>query len=109
MRMRRKDRMQNPVQNLAAPIQRPELDGPAASDNLERRARRGDVPAGVAARILVSGRKIDPAIPVKLAQQFFQALAIRGLGACPSDSNATAREILERPHGSPRGLLKVFF
>ena len=59
--------------------------------NFQRRRERGDVPTRIAPRKFVTGRKIDAALRIELAQQCLQAALVGDLGIRALDGNAGGR------------------
>src|SRR2546425_11452830 len=95
------NRKQDLVQNLAARIERMELDLAVPGVDFERGARRGDVPARVPAGVLVTGRQIRAAEGVELPQQVFQALFVADLGDSAGDSDSARGGIPQFTHDAP--------
>src|SRR5580704_30891 len=59
-----KQGIQDLIEHLAAPVQRPEIDIAAGCYDLERWRNRHHIPARITLRILVAGGEINAPIPV---------------------------------------------
>src|SRR5262249_38281495 len=98
MRMRRQDRQKHLTEHLTARVERPELDAAIVRDDLQGRAGGSDIPAGITARIFVSGGEIDAAVTVQLAQDMKQPFAIADLRHRTADSNAVGGCVAKFAH-----------
>jgi hypothetical protein len=88
VRMMFEQRTEDLIQDLAALIERIEMNLAAGRDDLKRRRYGRHVPARITFRVFVARAKINAAIPVQLMQQAFQSFMKRnsGLGAGYGDS-----------------------
>ncbi len=76
MRMAIEHTEKHSVQHFTARVQCIKLDIPSGSRDLNRRAHRSHVPARVAFRIFVPGRKVNSAVSVQLVQQRAEAFVV---------------------------------
>src|SRR5690242_13341863 len=93
-------REENLIDDLAAVVQRPDLEISPEADDLNRRADGSDIPARISFRILIAGRKINPAMPVQVAKQVLQPLLKRALRRCAAYGDAARCRVLQQRHKS---------
>src|SRR5581483_9413599 len=90
---------------FTAGVQRPELGFAIVRDDLERRTGGSDVPARIPPGILVSRGKINPTVPIQIAQKMYQALTEISLGESARDFDPVRSQIAVFTH--KRGLSEI--
>ena len=98
VRMVREQLVKHAGEDGSALVQRPELHAAVVGNNFERRAGRGDIPARISSGILISRRKINPAVLVQVIQQVVQSLPEVDLGRGPGDLDTVGSGIAVFAH-----------
>src|SRR5579872_979771 len=98
MRIALENRMQHAVEQFAALIQGAKLDLAVDGDDLERRARGGEIPARISAGEFVSGREVYAAAGGQIFQEAGEAFLERDFGGDAGDGDTGSSGIFEFAH-----------
>src|SRR5437899_4190644 len=108
MRMPGQNRIQHLVYHLTAHVERAKFDLAADGDDLERRARGGDVPTRISPGKFISGRKVHTAMRVQILQKTLQPSFETDLGDHAGDGDTASSGVPEFAHDSPdRVILRI--
>src|SRR3989442_9983752 len=101
MRVLLENGAQHLVQHFAAQVERTQFHITVYRDDLEQRARGGEVPARIPSWKFISGGQIGAAMRVQVLQKAFQSLFVAGFRDHAGDGDTAASEIPEFAHDPP--------